>query len=113
MEERTGKRFIPAGEVPWEDLGEGLSRKIMGWDNRVMMVAVKFEKGAVGTPHHHPHSQVTYVVKGVFEFTVDGETRTVGKGDGVHIPPHVLHGAICLEEGELIDVFSPLREDFL
>jgi len=99
--------------MPWEDLGDGVSRKIMGWDNQIMMVSVKFEKGGVGAPHRHFHTQVTYIVKGKFEFTVDGETRVVEEGDGLHIPPNVMHGAICLEEGLLIDVFSPVREDFL
>ena len=62
MEKRSGERFISTGEMPWEDLGDGVSRKIMGWDNQVMMVSVKFEKGGVGAPHRHFHTQVTYIV---------------------------------------------------
>jgi quercetin dioxygenase-like cupin family protein len=110
---RASEIFLPAKEMDWEDLGGGVSRKILGWDNQVMMVKVKFEKGAEGAPHQHFHTQTTYVAKGKFEFTVDGEKKTVEYGDGLYIPPNLVHGAVCLEEGVLIDVFSPVREDFL
>ena len=98
---------------PWEDLGSGISRQIMGWNNQIMMVKVKFEKGAIGAPHQHYHSQTTYVASGRFEFTVDGEKKTITVGDGVYIAPNLIHGAVCIEPGILIDVFSPVREDFL
>jgi len=107
------KRFFKDTESEWEELGGGVSRKIFGHDNQIMMVIVKFEKGAVGSPHQHFHTQTTYCTSGKFEFTVDGEPGIVEPGDGVYIAPNLLHGAVCLEEGVLIDVFSPVREDFL
>ena len=110
---RSGELFFDAGSMEWEDLSGGVSRKILGWDNQIMMVKVKFEKGAIGSPHQHFHTQTTYCAKGKFEFTVDGVKQLVKYGDGVYIPPNVVHGAVCLEEGVLIDVFSPVREDFL
>lgn len=112
MDPDRNKIFIDAAKG-WEDLGDGVSRQIMGWDEKIMMVKVKFEKGAVGMPHHHMHSQTTYCNSGTFEFTVDDEKKVVSAGDGLYIPPNVIHGAICLEEGILIDVFSPVRQDFL
>lgn len=78
-----------------------------------MMVKVIFEVGAVGTLHHHPHTQVTYVESGVFETSIDGEIKILGKGDGFYAAPHKIHGVVCKEAGVLIDVFSPHREDFL
>ena len=78
-----------------------------------MMVKVKFEKGAVGALHQHFHTQTTCCASGQFEFTIGGEKKVIGIGDGVYIEPNMLHGAACLEAGELIDVFSPVREDFL
>ena len=78
-----------------------------------MMVQVKFDKGALGSPHHHFHTQATYCVSGKFEFEIDGEKKIIEAGDGVYIEPNLLHSAICLEEGMLIDTFSPVREDFL
>lgn len=110
---RTSDIFLKAKEMEWEDLGGGVSRKFLGWDNQIMMVKVKFEKGAEGSPHQHFHTQATYCAKGKFEFTIGDEKQIVEYGDGVYIPPNVLHGAVCLEEGVLIDVFSPVREDFL
>ena len=78
-----------------------------------MMVQVKFDKGALGAPHHHFHTQATYCVSGKFEFEIDGDKKIIEAGDGVYIEPNLLHSAICLEEGMLIDTFSQVREDFL
>ncbi len=99
--------------MKWEELGGGVSRKFLGFDNQIMMVQVKFEKGAIGSPHHHFHTQTTYCAKGKFEFEIDGQKQVVSAGDGVYIQPNWSHSAVCLEEGMLIDVFSPVREDFL
>jgi quercetin dioxygenase-like cupin family protein len=110
---RTSEIFCHAEKFEWEDLGGGVSRKIMGWDNQIMMVKVKFEKGAEGRPHQHFHTQTTYCAKGKFDFAIGEEKQVIKYGDGVYVPPNVLHGAVCLEEGVLIDVFSPVREDFL
>lgn len=100
-------------EIGWQDLGGGVQRQIMGYNGDLMMVKVKFEVGAVGAPHTHPHTQVTYVASGVFKFTTDGETKVVRTGDGVYMKPGVLHGCECVEAGVLIDTFNPVREDFL
>ena len=110
---RASEIFSKADTMEWEELGGGVSRKILGWDNQIMMVKVKFEKGAEGSPHQHFHTQTTYVAGGKFEFTVGDKKQVVKEGDGVYIPPNILHGAVCIEEGILIDVFSPVREDFL
>lgn len=108
----ASEKFIKNGNN-WEELGGGVSRQFQGWDNQIMMVKVKFEKGAEGSPHQHFHTQATYCAEGKFEFTIDGEKSIVEAGDGVYIAPNLLHGAVCLEAGILIDVFSPVREDFL
>jgi quercetin dioxygenase-like cupin family protein len=109
----TSKEFIFGDDMAWETVGEGLKRKIMGYDDKIMLVKVDFQVGAIGTLHEHHHSQVTYVESGSFDFTIGDATKTVKGGDTVYIPPHVLHGAICTEAGVLIDVFSPMREDFM
>jgi quercetin dioxygenase-like cupin family protein len=105
--------FIHAAEREWEDQGGGVQRQILGFDEALMMVRVKFEGGAVGTLHHHPHRQVTYVEAGRFEVEIGGERRTLEAGDGFFVPPEVAHGVKALENGALIDVFAPAREDFL
>lgn len=100
-------------ETPWKDLGDGIQRQVFGYDDRVMLVKVKFEKGAVGTLHEHHHTQVSYVESGVFEMTIAEEMKVLKTGDGFYVPPGAVHGTVCLEPGVLIDVFSPHREDFL
>ena len=107
------QKYFTSKEMKWEDLGGGVQRQFLGYDNQIMMVKVKFDKGAEGAPHEHFHTQSTFCASGKFEFTIDGEKKIVEAGDGVYISPNLLHSAICLEEGILIDVFSPVREDFL
>ncbi|MEY8686125.1 cupin domain-containing protein [Bacteroides sp. AN502(2024)] len=105
--------FICEKDKAWEPAGEGVTRQIMGYDGQVMLVKVKFEKGAVGTSHTHYHTQTTYVASGKFEFTVGNEKKIVKAGDGIYIEPDILHGCVCLEAGVLIDCFAPMRADFL
>ncbi len=101
------------GNSEWEDLGEGISRQFIGYNSQIMMVIVQFEKDAVGTLHQHFHSKITYVSSGYFELTVIGETRIMSKGDGFFAQPNIFHGVKCIEPGQLIDAFTPIREDFL
>ena len=72
-----------------------------------------FKKGSKGNFHKHEHLQITYIAEGSFEFTIGGETKIVNKGDSVYMPSNVEHGVTCLEEGKLVDVFNPMRQDFL
>jgi quercetin dioxygenase-like cupin family protein len=104
--------FQIQSEIPWKDLEAGVQRQVFGYDDKLMLVKVKFETGAIGTLHQHLHSQASYVESGVFELTIGDEKKTLKAGDGYYVPPHILHAAICLEAGVLIDSFSPCREDF-
>lgn len=110
---RSSKEFIFDNDLEWEQLGTGIKRKIMGYDEKIMLVKVHFESGAVGSMHNHPHSQVTYVQGGEFELTIGAETKTIKGGDSFYVPSNVMHGASCIKEGVLVDIFSPIREDFL
>ena len=105
--------FIAESTVEWEQINEGMRRQILGFDDSIMMVKIEFLKGGVGTVHTHVHSQCSYVVNGVFEFNNDGIKKVVKSGDGLYMEPDIPHGVICLEEGILIDTFSPVRADFL
>ncbi|MCR8668462.1 cupin domain-containing protein [Aestuariibaculum sp. M13] len=105
--------FLLGDDMEWEDLGGGIKRKIMGYDNNIMLVNVSFEAGGVGAMHEHPHVQVTYVASGEFEFSVGNEVKLVKEGDGLYIPPNTMHGTVCKKAGILIDVFNPIREDFM
>jgi len=105
--------FIDNNELDWQVVDKGVKRKIMSFDDRLMLVKVSFDKGGVGSLHQHPHSQITHVESGVFEVEIGEEKKILKGGDAFYIPPNMLHGAVCLEAGILIDVFSPMREDFI
>jgi quercetin dioxygenase-like cupin family protein len=107
------KIFLEGDAINWEDQGGGISRQILGYNDQIMMVKVKFIRGSAGSAHSHRHSQTTYVESGKFEFTVGEEKKTIVKGDAVYISPDVAHSALCIEEGILIDAFSPMRKDFI
>lgn len=109
----TTKVFIENKDIAWEQMAEGVKRKIMSYDDNLMVVKVEFDKGGVGSLHQHYHSQITHIEKGVFEVEISGEKKVLSAGDCFYVPPHAMHGAVCLEAGVLIDVFSPMREDFI
>lgn len=96
-----------------QELGGGVRRKILAYGENLMTVEVLFETGARGAVHTHPHTQITYVVAGRFRYNVGGKEADVAKGDTVYIDPDVPHGCVCLEAGRLVDIFTPMREDFL
>ncbi|MDE5637168.1 MAG: cupin domain-containing protein [Alistipes sp.] len=100
-------------ELEWQPAGEGVVRQIMGYDGQLMIVKVKFEKGAVGAQHKHYHSQATYVASGKFELNIGGKVKVLEAGDGYYVAPDEMHGCVCLEAGILIDTFSPHRADFI
>jgi len=105
--------FVEGEKQGWVDAGPGVTRRMLGFNDGLMMVEVKFEKGAVGAPHSHPHLQVSYVAEGAFEMTIGDRTTMLRKGDSYMVPADVVHGCTALEPGILIDAFTPAREDFL
>lgn len=111
----NNKHFVLEADQQWIVLPPGNVRRcIKAYDDQIMMVEVVFEKGAVGEVHAHPHSQVTYVLEGEFDFTVSEEMVRVKVADSIYIPPDSRHGChLVSERGRLLDVFSPCRKDFL
>ncbi len=105
--------FVVDASIDWEKADEGVKRKILGYDKNIMMVKVGFQKGAVGYVHKHPHVQVSYIASGKFEIQIAGEKKVLSEGDCYFIPSNVEHGAVNIEPGVLVDVFTPMREDFL
>lgn len=90
-----------------------MEKIILEYDDKTMLVEVSFKEGETGEVHSHPHTQFTYITEGKFEFEKDKEKFLVTKGDSLYFEPYCEHGVICLNEGKLLDVFSPIREDFL
>jgi quercetin dioxygenase-like cupin family protein len=105
--------FTEDNTQPWQTVGEGVQRKIMMYDDSVMLVKVKFETSAVGAVHQHYHAQVTYIAAGSFEVEIDGVKKILNAGDTFYAAPNKWHGVVCKQAGMLVDVFSPYREDFI
>ncbi len=100
-------------DIPLTDLGGGVMRRVLAYNEQQMIVEVHFEKDGVGSMHTHPHVQSTYVKSGKFRFTIDGEDVEVAAGDTIAFPPDIPHGTLCLEAGVLLDIFTPMRKDFI
>ncbi|MGE5358543.1 MAG: cupin domain-containing protein [Bacteroidales bacterium] len=100
-------------EVPVQLVAEGIERQMV-WGEQLMVCRLRFAPGVVTPVHTHPHEQVTLVERGRVRFTVDGQDRVAVAGDVLHFPSNLSHGATMLdEEVVLVDIFTPLREDFL
>ena len=110
---KQDQRWVFHKDALAQSAGEGVTRRVLAYNDQLMCVENRFEQGAVGPAHSHPHTQITYVVSGRFSFTIDGETHEVGPGDTLLKTYGVIHGCTCLEAGTLLDIFNPMREDFL
>ncbi|MGE5816292.1 MAG: cupin domain-containing protein [Acidobacteriota bacterium] len=99
--------------IPVEHIAEGVERQMV-WGERLMVCRLHFAPRVVTAIHTHTHEQITLVERGRVQFFVAGEAVFASAGDVLHFPSNVEHGATILdEEVVLIDIFSPIREDFL
>ncbi len=114
LKELFGQTLVADNDLDWTPVEDGIKRKILAYNDAMMLVKVAFETGRIGTKHYHPHLQMTYVASGAFEVTIGENARILRGGDVFYVgEPNVVHGVLCLEEGLLIDVFTPKRDDFL
>ena len=99
--------------IPLEQVGEGIRRQMIVGEN-VMICRFHFAPNLVTPAHDHPHEQMTIVERGRVLFTIGDQERIAEAGDVLHFPSGTWHGATMLdEEVILVDIFSPIREDFL
>jgi quercetin dioxygenase-like cupin family protein len=96
-----------------DPIGDGIERQMV-WGERLMICRLTLPPGVVTPVHSHAHEQMTIVERGRVRFTIAGQERIADPGDVLHFPSHIEHGATMLdEEVVLIDIFSPIREEFL
>ncbi|MBR2528494.1 MAG: cupin domain-containing protein [Blautia sp.] len=96
------------------DIGGGVSRKILSYSKNLMAAELVFPKGAVGAKHSHPHEQIGYIVSGRLIFQEEGQAdQVLQSGDTYYVAPNVIHGVEILEDTKLLDIFTPMREDFV
>lgn len=109
----TNPRHTDWASVPVEHLEDGIERQMIVGE-KMMMCRLRFAPHVVTPAHSHPHEQITLVERGSALFTIGDQERIAQAGDVLHFPPGTWHGATILdEEVVLLDIFSPLREDFL
>jgi quercetin dioxygenase-like cupin family protein len=90
----------------------GMKRQVLAHTDHLMLVRHYFEKGWVGARHSHPHHQLVYVVSGSIRVDIDGKTFDVHAGDSFVVDGNVEHQASALQRSEVLDVFTPVREDY-
>ena len=113
MKTNKNQVWVHNEQIEKDICGEGICRKILAYSDDLMCVENYFETGAQGAMHHHPHTQITYVVSGEFEFTIGDEVKVVKAGDTMLQMKDVIHGCRCVKEGIILDIFTPMREDFV
>ena len=100
-------------EIPAEHPLPGIERRMLVGD-RLMICRLRIDAHTVTPVHTHPHEQMTIVERGRVKFSIGAQEKIVGAGDVLHFPSNVQHGATMLdEEVVLMDIFTPVREDFL
>ncbi len=104
--------FFRVNELGSKRLAEGIDCRAVYLDD-VMLTFFDLAPRSVVSMHKHPHQQITFILEGEMEFTLDGETRVLRKGEGVTIPPNVEHGARVLDSPtKALDAWHPPREDY-
>ena len=113
MEYKKGNNWCFHEDTVSTEAAPGVMRRVLAYCDELMCVENVFRAGAVGAMHRHPHTQITYVASGRFRFTIGDETKEVKAGDTLLKQDGIIHGCECLEDGILMDFFTPMREDFV
>jgi quercetin dioxygenase-like cupin family protein len=103
VEIKDGAEFSPEA---------GLSRQVLAYTSKLMLVRHLMEKGWNGARHSHPHEQLVYVVRGHLRFNGGNRTFDAHAGSSFVVPGGIEHQATAIEESEVLDVFTPFREDY-
>jgi quercetin dioxygenase-like cupin family protein len=90
----------------------GLRRQVMTFTDNLMLVRHRMEMGWVGAKHSHPHEQMVYILSGKIQFESPDGTFIVGPGDSFIVLGGIDHQASALEDSEVLDIFTPYREDY-
>jgi quercetin dioxygenase-like cupin family protein len=105
-------RLFSWDKVKTEVMNPAIKRKVITGE-KAMVAQVFIAKGGVVPEHHHESEQLTYIMEGALEFELEGRTVVVRKGEVLHIPSNVPHRAVALEDTLDLDIFSPIRLDWL
>ena len=105
--------FCKNGTADKKEMVEGVHLSTLVHGEKTLMGQFEIAKGAEVPMHSHPHEQTGFMVSGRLRFKVEDEVMEVATGDSWCIPGGVEHGVEALEESVVIEVFAPVREDYL
>jgi len=97
----------------WHSTAAGITRKIFPPGGQIMSMMIRFDAGAKGPAHAHPHEQLTFVISGKLALTMEGQTHIIEAGEQIFVPGDVEHAVEALEKSVAVETFTPLREDLL
>lgn len=103
---------ITPANAPTSAPEPGMIRQVLTHSEHLMLVKHLFKKGWIGAAHAHPHHQLVYVISGSIAVTVNGQTQTVKAGESFTVDGGVEHQATALDDAEVLDVFTPIREEY-
>jgi quercetin dioxygenase-like cupin family protein len=105
--------FTKRSESNYTTVMKGVAIKSLVHGQKTHLIEFRLEKGNSLPPHAHPHEQTGYLVSGRLSLVIEQETYAVGPGDSWSIPGGVEHGVEVLEDAVAVEVFSPVREEYL
>ena len=93
---------------------DGMQRRVLAYGGKLMMIHVAFDAGVTTAAHSHPHEQIGYVVSGTIDFVIEGQGALhMTAGGSYYVAPNVKHNVVTHTPAVLVEIFSPIREDFL
>jgi len=108
----SGVVYTATEATPVSSPEPGMLRQVLAYKPQLMLVRHKFTKGWVGARHRHPHHQMVYIVGGHIRFSAEGKCWDLHTGDSVVVDGNLDHEASALEDSEVLDIFTPYREDY-
>lgn len=108
----SGVVYTATDATPKTTPEPGMVRQVLAFSPELMLVRHNFIKGWVGARHSHPHHQMVYVVSGHIVFEAEGKSWNMRAGDSIVVDGSLDHQASALEDSEVLDIFTPFREDY-
>ena len=108
----SGVVYTATDATPKTTPEPGMVRQVLAYNPQLMLVRHQFTKGWVGARHSHPHHQVVYIVRGHILFEAEGKKWDLRTGDSVVVDGKLDHQASAIEDSEVLDIFTPYREDY-
>lgn len=105
--------FYKKSKSGYREIVEGIMMKPLVYGEKTLLIETNLSKGYAHELHNHPHEQTGYLVSGRLRMTIDNEVFEVEPGDSWCIPGNVMHKTEIIEDAVVVEVFSPVREEYL